>query len=159
MKKLIMIGLAAALLSSAATVTFAADPSEKAVSARRGFMQVQSFNAGPLFGMLKGKVPYDAKRAQMLANNLKLISQMSNGAAMWPKNSDNAKPALKGKTRALPAIWAAGSDVGSKWENWRKAVAELAAVAGDGKDALSAKVKALGGTCGACHKAFRAKEF
>jgi cytochrome c556 len=155
MKKLVMLTLVAGVLSSAATVCFA-DPLEKAVKARRGYLQAMYFNAGPLFGMLKGKVPYDAVLAKKLANNVKLISQMSNDA-MWPKGSDNA--ALKGKTRALPAIWAAGSDFGDKWGAWRKAVSELAAVAGDGKDGLAAKVKAMGGTCSACHKAFRAKEF
>ena len=158
MKKLVMLGLAAGLLTTAVTASFAADPAEKALSVRKGFMQVMSFNAGPLFGVLKGKVDYDAKTAKLLAGNLLLMSQMQNGAAMWPKGSDTSNPALKDKTTATSAIWAPGTKFGEQWGAWRKAVAELAAVAGDGKDALSAKMKVLGGTCSACHKAHREKK-
>jgi cytochrome c556 len=38
-------------------------------------------------------------------------------------------------------------------------VAELADAAGKSKDELSAKVRALGATCSACHKEYRAKDF
>ncbi len=155
MKKTVLLITAAGMLSSVASVALA-DPLEDAVKARRSYFQVVKFNAGPLFGMMKDKVPYDAKRAQMLADNLKLISQMKNGA-MWPKGSD--KVSLPGKTRALAAIWAADSDIGDKAGAFKKAIADLADAAGKGKDELVVKVKALGGACSACHKKYRAKEF
>ena len=108
--------------------------------------------------MLKGKVAYDAGKAQTFANNLKFISQVNNGH-LWPKGSDNGNPALKGQTRARPAIWAAGSDIGAKGKAWRDAIAALAADAGKGKDAMSAKMKLVGAACAACHKSYRAKDF
>ena len=131
---------------------------DKTVKARRAYYQTVLASAGPLFGMLKGKVAYDAAKAQTFADNLKLISQVNNGH-LWPKGSDNGNPKLKGQTRALPAIWAAGSDVGAKGKAWREAIAKLASVASKGKDAMTAQMKMVGATCSACHKAYRAKDF
>ena len=128
MKKLVMCMLAAGLLSSAVTSSFAAEATDKTVKARRAYFQVVLSSAGPLFGMLKGKVAYDAAKAQTFANNLKLISQV-NFWHVFPKGSDNANPKLKGQTRALPAIWAAGSDIRAKFKALREASAKLATVA------------------------------
>lgn len=158
MKKLAIIALTGAVLSSGVAPSFAADATDKTVKARRAYYQVVLSNAGPLFGMLKGKVAYDAAKAKTFANNLKLVTQLNNGH-LWPKGSGNDNPALKGQTRALPAIWAAGSDVGKKGAAFREAAAKLASVAGDGKDALVAQMKVVGATCAACHKAYRAKDF
>ena len=156
MQKWMMSVVAGGLLSCVATAGFAAEPENKAVKARQGFFQAVVFNAGPLFGMLKGNVPYDAKRAKVAADNLKLLGMMSNGA-MWSKNTDNVK--LKGQTRALPEIWDDRATFNARWQDFSKATAELAAVAGSGKDAMVAKLKVMSASCGACHKAFRAKEF
>jgi cytochrome c556 len=158
MKNVVMAILAAGLLSSAIGPSFAADATDKTVKQRRAYFQVVLSNAGPLFGMLKGKMAYDAAKATTFANNLKLISQVKNGH-LFPKGSGNDNPALKGQTRALPAIWAAGSDIGKKFAAWREAIAKLASVAGNGKDAMSAQMKLVGATCAACHKSYRAKDF
>lgn len=132
------------------------DPVEKAIKARQSYYQVVSFNAGALFGMAKGNVAYDAKKAQEFANNLLALTTMKNGA-MWPKGSDNV--AKKGKTRALPAIWENFPKVVEASNAFGTAVKELAAVAGNGADAMKAKVGPLGASCGGCHKPFRAKSF
>ena len=132
------------------------DPIEKAIKARQSYFQLVSFNAGPLFGMAKGKVGYDAKKAQSLADNLLALTSMTNGA-MWPKGSDNV--AKKGKTRSLPAIWESGSKIGDSSQAFKDAVKQLASVAGKGADAMKPAVGALGKSCGGCHKPFRAKEF
>lgn len=158
MKKVVVGVLAAGILVSAIMPSFAAEATDKTVKQRRAYYQVVLSNAGPLFGMLKGKVAYDAAKAKNFANNLKLTSQINVGH-LYPKGSDNANPALKGQTRALPAIWAANSDVGAKGKAFREAVAKLAEVAGNGKDAMSAQMKLVGASCSACHKAFRAKDF
>ena len=47
-------------------------------------MQLKSFNAGPLFGMAKGKIDYNAELASMLANNLLLQTKLDMGRA-WPR--------------------------------------------------------------------------
>ena len=155
MKKLVLLGLTAGILVGATTVTFAADPAEKALAARRGYMQVLSFNAGPLFAVMKGEAAYDAKQAKALAENIKNLSSVDT-RAMWVKASDVSNAALKGKTTATAGIY--DSKFKDSWAAYRKASVELAAAAGDGKDAMTAKLKAFGGTCAACHKASREKK-
>lgn len=158
MKKMFMCVLAMGMLSSTVTASFAAEATDKTVKQRRAYYQTVLSNAGPLFGMLKGKVAYDAATATNFANNLKLVSQINVGH-LYPKGSDNANPALKGQTRALPAIWGPKSDVAAKGKAFREAVAKLATVAGTGKDAMTAQMKLVGASCSACHKAYRAKDF
>ena len=155
MRKAVFLTLTSALL--AGTVSFsAANAAEGAIKARQGYFQIVKLYAGPLFGMMKGKVAYNAETAQRNADNLKALTSMSNGA-MWPKGS--SKAAFPGKTRAKAAIWESGSDIGEKSKAFKQAVAALAKVAGKGNDALVPAMKTLGGTCAACHKGYRHKEF
>ena len=73
---------------------------------------------------------------------------------LFPKGSD------KGKTKATAAIWDKSDDFGKAAKNLNRAAGELAAAA-KAKDeaAVPVKVKAMGDTCGACHKAFRAEKY
>lgn len=158
MKNVALGLLAAGILSSTITTSFAAEATDKTVKARRAYYQVILSNAGPLFGMMKGKIAYDAQRAQTHADNLRLLTRLKNGH-LYPKGSGNDNPKLKGQTRALPAIWAPGSDVRKKGAAFRQAVRALADDAGKGKDAMVAKMKMVGAACSACHKGYRAKEF
>ncbi|MBX2885548.1 MAG: cytochrome c [Granulosicoccus sp.] len=132
------------------------DPIGKAIKARRGGFQLYSFYAGHLFGMAKGDIEYDAELASTMANNLNTVVNLNNGA-MWPADSDNTK--RKGKTRAKPNIWAADSKIGEKSKALKTAAADVAAVAGDGLDALKSKIGAVGKSCKGCHDDYRAKEF
>ena len=156
MRRKVVAVTATAVTLLAATGASHADKLEDAVKARQSYYQVVKFNASPLFAMMKGSMDYDAETAQTHANNLKTLTALKNGA-MWPKGS--SKSDLPGKTRALAAIWEAGSTVGEKGAAYRKAVAELAEVAGQGKDAMAPTVRALGASFSACHKEYRAKEF
>ena len=158
MKVLVALALAVGMASTIATDSVAAEATDATVKARRAYFQLVLSNAGPLFGMVKGKVDYDAEAAQTYADNLKLLTEMKNGH-LWVKGTDNANPELKGQTRALPAIWAADSDAGAKSKAWKETIAALAAEAGKGKDAMTAKMKLVGEACSACHDDYRAKDF
>jgi len=140
-----------------AAPTFAAgkDPNLGLIKARQSEMQLRSFNAGPLFGMAKGKVAYDAELAGKLANNLKTLLELDMGRA-WKKGTDNE--AYPGKTRTLPKVWTTYPEISEKGKAYAKAVGELAAVAGNGLDALKGKVGALGKGCKGCHDDFRAEK-
>jgi len=129
---------------------------EKAVEARQGLMKVVAFNLGPLGAMAKGEMDYDAEAAAVYAKNLEVLSAM-NAGAMWPAGSDNAALG-EDKTRALPAAWAADSKVGEKHQAWTEASAKLAAVAGDGLDAMKPAVAEVGKSCGGCHDDYRAEK-
>jgi cytochrome c556 len=131
------------------------DPLLNAIKARQGEMQLRSFNVGPLFGMAKGKIDYDAEMAEKLAGNLKLMLDLDNGRA-WAQGSDNENYA--GKTTALPKIWTTYPEIADYGKKYVMAVNELAAVAGNGKDALRSKLGALGKSCKGCHDEFREKK-
>lgn len=131
------------------------DPNEKAIKARQGEMQLRSFNAGPLFGMAKGQIEYDAELASKLAGNLKLMLDLDNGRA-WAAGSHNE--AYPGKTTALPKVWDTYPEISEYGKNYAKAVSELAAVAGNGLDALKPAVGDLGKACKACHDDFREQQ-
>lgn len=132
----------------------AQDANQKAIKARQGEMQLRSFNAGPLFGMAKGQVDYDAALASKLAGNLKLMLGLDNGRAWAPGSHNEAYP---GETAALPKIWE-NSDIGDYGKKYKQAVTELAAAAGNGVDALKPAVGELGKACKGCHDEFREKK-
>ena len=146
---LLLLGAALAMPLSAN------DPLEKAIKARQGEMQLRSFNAGPLFGMAKGEIDYDAAQASTYANNLKLLLGLDMGHA-WPQGSDNT--AYPGKTTSLPKIWETYPEIAEYGKRYAKAVNNLASVAGNGLDALRGGVKELGKNCKACHDDFREKK-
>ena len=155
MKTATKLGVALLALSMFTSGFAAQDPNQKAIKARQGEMQLRAFNAGPLFGMAKGQVDYDAALASKLAGNLKLLLDLDT-SRHWPQGSDTDN--YSGETTALPKIWTTYPEIGKYGKNYAKAVNELAAAAGNGLDALKPKVGELGKTCKGCHDEFREKK-
>lgn len=139
-------------LSFAMPALAADDPKEKAIDARQAEMQLRSFNAGPLFAMAKGDMPYDADMAGTLANNLKVLLSLDNGRAWIKGTSIDEYP---DETDALPAVWESGSEIGDRGKAYAEAVNGLAGAAGQGLEALTAGVKDLGQACKGCHDDYR----
>ncbi|NNE87351.1 MAG: cytochrome c [Silicimonas sp.] len=123
-----------------------------AVKARKAHMQLYSHNLGILGGMAKGEIEYDADAASAAANNLASLSTLSQ-RSYWAPGTSNAE--LGEETRALPAIWEAGSKAGEIGGQLAEAAEALAAVAGDGQESLGPALGGVGQACGACHKAYR----
>ena len=147
----------AVLLGSMIAVTpSVADTEDDAIAARQGFMKLVYWEAGPLFGMAKGNVAYDAGAAATHAANLKALYQYPYTGLFVAGTSKADRP---GKTRAKADIWQDRTKFEQAFADLRAAVAALAEVAGDGQPALAAAVGDLGKACGGCHKPFRAKEF
>ena len=155
MRKITKFSLAIVGLSLMIPAFAAKDPNLNAIKARQGVMQLRSFNAGPLFGMAKGKIEYDAELASTLANNLLLMTKMKNDR-QWPKGTDI--DAYFGETAALPEIWSTYPEIAEKGKAYIKAVNELSAVAGNGLGALKSKIGGLGKGCKGCHDDFREKQ-
>ena len=130
------------------------DTESKAIETRQGYMKLVVWEAGPLFGMAKGDMAYDAGTAKTHAANLKAISQYPVAGLFMSGSSNADRP---GKTRALPKIWEDMDGFGKAFTDWRTAVALVANEADKGQPALAAAVGELGKSCGACHKPFRAK--
>ena len=147
---LVVIGLSLAFSASAAK-----DPNEKAIKARKAVMTLQSWYAGPLFTMAKGDMEYDAEMAKTYAEHLNTVANVE-GGGMWPPGTGN--DAYEGKTRALPEVWSTWPEAGKKAEALSEAAAALAAVAGDGLDALRSKIGPVGKACKGCHDDFRAEQ-
>lgn len=147
--------LSALLLAPTAAVT-QDDPGERAIGARQGFMQVVTWEAGPLFGMAKGDIEYDADTAADNAEKLNAIVQYPVDRLFIP---DTSKADYTGDTRALAAIWDNPDEFAAAYEDLQEAVAVVAEEAGKGRDAMAASVQELGNSCGNCHDDFRAEEF
>ncbi|WP_438990637.1 c-type cytochrome [Lentibacter sp.] len=141
-------GVALALGATLAGAALAHDGVEnEAVKARMMLMDGVKTATGTLGGMAKGEIEFDADKAgaarQALMEYAAKVPAAFEAQEMDPKST------------ALPAIW----------ENWAdfeaKAVAMgAAAEALDTSDLgwLQAGMGELGGTCAACHKAYRIKK-
>jgi cytochrome c556 len=132
-----------------------ADGMDKAVASRQAQMKLYSWNLGRLGAMAKTKAPYDAKAAAAAANNLVALAN-HDSAGLWPKGSDST--AMPGKSRAKVEIWTTYPEVKAKSKAMVTAATALAAVAGNGLEALQGAIGAVGKSCGGCHKPFRAKK-
>jgi cytochrome c556 len=124
-----------------------------AVKARQAHMQLYGFNLGILGAMAKGEAEYDAGAAAAAAGNLAAVAALNQSAYWVPGTSSEDLPE---ESRALPAIWEEGSKAGEIGASFAEAAANLASVAGDGKDAMVSAFGAVGKGCGDCHKAYRA---
>ena len=83
-----------------------------------------------------------------------IMGNAENIVGAFPKGS------TKGKTKATAAIWEKHDDFAKDAKALSKAAGELAqAAASKDAGAVEAKIKAVSGACGACHKAFRAKDY
>ncbi len=131
------------------------DKEDKAILARQGYMKLVVWEAGPLFGMAKGDMDYNADEAKARAANLKALSQYPVENLFLPGTSNADRP---GKTRSLPAIWQDSAGVTKAYEQWRSAIDGVVDAAGKGQNELATAVGALGKSCGACHKPYRAKK-
>jgi len=146
------LGLLAILVPATAMTQ---DTGEKAIGTRQGFMKLIVWEAGPLFGMAKGDVPYDAEAAKMHAANLKILTSYP-FPSLFPSGTSNAD--YPGKTAALPKIWEDMGGFEKAFEGLQLAAAGMADAAGNGQEALAGAVGGLGKACGGCHNPYREKK-
>lgn len=121
------------------------------VAARQGQFKLFAVNLGTLFTMGTGRAPYDAEAAQAAADNPVKLSSLDQ-RALWPAGSDAGS--IEG-TRARAEIWDNPDDFAAKLLALNEAAVQMAAVAGDGQEAIGGQVRSLAGTCSACHEAYR----
>lgn len=153
MRKAVLTALATTLLL--ASPALAADnPLNETVKARQGYFRLYGANLGKLADMAKGKVEYDARKAQLHADNISKIASTSHGFLFVPGTSTDDMP---GMTRALPAIWADLPGFAAASKNCVDASHEIAKVASEGRAALGAGVQKVGAACKQCHDKYRAK--
>lgn len=146
-------GIAAVLTGTAFAAGHIDENIARAMDARQSHMTLYSFNLATLGGMAQDRIPYDAAAATAAANNLAAIANMDQ-SGYWVEGSDSS---VEG-SRAKPEIWTNADDYAEKIAALASASTALAAVAGDDLDALKAAFGPVGGSCGACHRAYRVSD-
>jgi cytochrome c556 len=159
MKRLISIGLAAAL---SVAIVHAAEPTppspddvaKQAIETRQGLFKVMSFAMGPVGGMLRNRVPFDAAVAEKSAGRLADLGAIAPDLFQ----NDTRGKAANVKTTALDGIWNSLPDFKIKADEMVKAANELSAAAKTGDKAATLKAAgAVGKACGNCHDSYRVK--
>lgn len=150
---LTMVWLATCMMVT--TAALAKDsPEESAIETRQGFMAIQAYSLGPLIGMIKGDREYDSELARTMADNLHNLQDVDiSDTWMEGTSSDDFD-----ESRALPDIWKNGEDVADKNKESADAIAALVKVAGDGRSAMTPKVKDVADSCKSCHDDYRQEE-
>ncbi len=149
--------IAASILSLGAllaTTVSAAEGAEQAATAaenRQAVFKLLGVNIGPIVGMARGEVPFDAALAERNARRMAALAPMIPElfAAMDTREYDV-------ETEALPAIWENPDDFAEKAMALESAALAFAEGAASGDQATTlGGLRSLGGTCGNCHDSYR----
>ena len=153
MKKLTKSAIVAAVgLGVITSASFAASHSSvtnKAVAARHAQMQMIAYHTGILGAVAKGEMEFNADMVNAAATNLRDLAKL-NGATMWLPGTEQG--AVEG-SRAKAEIWTNFPDVIAKITDLANA-ADAVIGAADAA-AVGAGMGAIGGSCKACHEAYR----
>jgi len=133
--------VALTLMSAFAAPSYA---NEDAIKYRKGVMKAVGGTMGSLAAILKGKAPMS--HAPALTTAMVSLSQVA--ADVFPVGSDGFE------TRAKDNIWTEKEKFSAAVKAFQTAAMNISKASGD-KAAFGAAFKALGGSCGGCHKPFR----
>ncbi|MEM8767575.1 MAG: cytochrome c [Pseudomonadota bacterium] len=149
--------MAASILSLGALVatSVAAEESQgqadRATANRQAVFKLLGVNIGPIVGMARGEVPFDAATAERNARRMAALAPMIPElfAAMDTREFDVT-------TEALPVIWESPDDFAEKAMALESAALAFAEGAASGDQATTlGGLRSLGGTCGNCHDSYR----
>ena len=148
MKAFAFIAAAATLLAFAAPASAQFAKPEDAIKYRKSALTVMAAHFGRVGAMANGRVPFDAAA---IASNAAVAESMSK--LPWHAFPDGSGA---GETKAKPEIWSDNAKFKAAAEKMQAEMSKLAAVAkGGNQDAIKAAFGPVGGTCKACHDAFR----
>jgi len=154
MKVITKVAISCALVLSISAVNAGQAKSEKhakkATELRQSVFSLLGSNMGPLGGMAKGKIAFDAKAVTKHALRINQLSMM---IADYSR-TDTSKFSVE--TEALDKIWQQPTEFAEKIKALNESSSKLMAAAATGDE--SAMKKAIGGvgkTCGGCHDDFK----
>lgn len=142
----------AVVLALTATGALAASAAETAIATRQaGYKKM-----GAAFKAINEELRKDAPDAKLIAANARIVNAQAAQVPKWfPKGSG---PEAGFKTKAKPAIWAEPAKFASAGAKLQTEAAKLQSLSAAGDlDAVKAQVRAVGGTCKACHDPYRAE--
>ncbi len=155
MKLMVLMAAAGVVVASGVLAQEAAeDPFADTVEMRHGLMLQMATDLGKVGAMAKEEVPYDAAVAGKAAANIAAIASVLS-MDQFPAGSEYQKAA---DSFALPAIWEKQDDFLQKIADLNTAAAAFQTAAATDLDGLKSGMAAIGGACGACHKAYRQPE-
>lgn len=121
------------------------------VKYRNNMMKAISGHMGAMGELLKGKASYAPGHLAYHAQSLSMTSTLILDA--FPEGS------MTGKTRAKAEIWEKWSEFEKATFDFQNETSKLATVVASGNlEMIGQQMKAVGKTCGSCHKPFRAKK-
>lgn len=131
-----------------------ADRAASATETRQAVFKLLRFNMGPIAGMARGKVEFDAALAERNARRMAALAPMIPDlfATMDTREFDV-------QTLALPIIWDNMDEFAGNASKLAEAAAGFADVAAGGdKAATMSAFRSVGSACGNCHDRFRADD-
>lgn len=148
--KLMVAAISAVALGSVALQALAQTKPDVMVAQRQAAMKLQGKYLGPIGGMLKGNVPYNADVVAVNATFLENLARMP-----W----DGFDPSTKGeKSKAKPEVFTDSAKFKAAADTLEAETAKLGAVARAKNEAgVRAAFGGVAKACGACHDAYREK--
>ena len=149
--KLGAVALATAIgFAAIATLVQAADP----ITDRREVMK----SNGASMKAINETLEKGGAAGDLAPHADKLVDNSTKVATLFPAGSDQPQGKDPGQTMAKPDIWQNPDDFGAKLKAFQDEAAMFkTAVAGGDMGVIKAEFEKLGGTCGGCHKVYRAK--
>lgn len=142
--------LTAVAISFSTTASAQFQKPEDAVKYRQSALTVMANHFGRIGAMVNGRVPFDAKAAQDSAHVVATLSSLP-----WAGFTANTESL---KSRAKPEIWKEQAKFKDASDKLVTEAAKLEAAAKTGNlDTIKTAFGAVGGSCKACHDAFRAE--
>ena len=124
-------------------------PADDIVAMRKSMMDLQQ----GVLGAMKAGVEQKVDVKPFTAGAKGLVSSSKVIATMFPTGTEKA-----GGTKALPAVWSDKADFATKGKALGEAAEKLVALAdANDKAGFATQFTAVGQTCGACHRQFRAR--
>jgi cytochrome c556 len=125
---------------------------QQATELRQSIFSLLGSNMGPLGGMAKGKIAFDAEK---VGKHALRINQLSMMIADYTRTDTSAH---KVKTEALDKIWSESDNFAKRINDLTTASANLQKAALSGNEGLIKKaIGGVGRTCGGCHDDFKAE--
>lgn len=152
--KIAAAGLLSVAMFHAHAQQDAPTPEELAQSAtetRQGLFKLLSYNMGPINGMARNTVEFDAEMAERNARRVAALAPMI--PELFSVNDTRNFPVA---TQAEPTIWDNMDDFRQKAVDLEEAALTFADVAAGGnRNQTIAAIRAFGATCGNCHRPYR----
>ena len=148
---LVLFGSAVAAAAGAQEAPTPQEQAEDATATRQAVFKLLRFNIGPIVGMARGEMEFDAAIAERNARRIAALAPMITEVlgAMDTREFDV-------ETEALPVVWEKPDELAEKMQALIEAANTFADTAAGGDQAATlGGLRALGGACGNCHDVFR----